>query len=389
MSRGTAAGPIAAVTLALLGLAACPAEDEGPSEPLSLVTFNVGLAFGYVEDASGRIDPAIDAVNNSGADVVCIQELWTNQDENAEWSQETIDRFLSGTMETYRYQHWERTVAPEDAAPTGCNIEESEPLEVCAFAACGDVPTENITDCVLANCTPEFSETSAGCQSCLAANLGMPLEDIVAACKGVTTSGIVYDGHNGLLVLSKHKFEVEEIIEFDFALTARAALHVRVGSEDVEPFDVYCTHLASNLSSSISYPEGGTYTSFAEENAAQTDALLQWVEQTSTTETVVLLGDFNHGTGELPDSYAKVIDAEFADPIADGDAPCSFCGSNTLLAGATDVDELIDHAYVKTDGQIEEATIVFDSPVSITKADGTVAESNISDHFGVRLDLLR
>ncbi|MEM6996996.1 MAG: endonuclease/exonuclease/phosphatase family protein [Myxococcota bacterium] len=380
-----------ALTLATVPLlVACPAEEStDPTIPLALTTFNVGLAFGYVEEASGRIDPVIAAINASDADVICLQELWTNQGEGAMWTTEAIDRVLGGTAGEFPHQFWERTTSPEDAEPTGCTIEEAEPLETCAVAACGELPPENLADCVLMECPDEFNALSAGCQGCLVSNLGMPLADIVAACKGVATDGIVYDGHNGLAVLSRHPLEASEHLAFDYALTARSALHVNVAPDEGAPFDAYCTHLASDLSETLQYPEGGSYDSYAAENAAQTDALLGFVDDTATADTVALLGDFNHGSGELPDNYQRVLDAGFADPIAEADAGCSFCADNTLLEGATDVDDLIDHVYLMTNDTVDDARIVFDEVVDIARADGTMASSNLSDHYGVRVDLLR
>ena len=324
-----------------------------------LATFNIGLAFGYVEEASARVDPVIAAINGSRADVICVQELWPNQDDAGAWTESVIDRVLNGTSVEYPHQFWERTVAPEGAEPVGCTIEEAEPLETCALAACGEESPENLADCVLAECGPEFSGTSAGCQSCMVSNLGAPLEDIINACKGVFTDGIVYDGHNGLAVLSRHPLETTEHRAFEYALTARSALHVGVTPEEGEPFDAFCTHLASDLSAALSYPEGGAYTSFAEENAAQANALLDFADQAATAETIALLGDFNHGPGELPENYQLMVDAGWEDPITDAGVACSFCPENTLLEGAEDVGDLIDHVYLKTPGSIESASIVF------------------------------
>ena len=296
---------------------------------------------------------------------------------------------LTGTANAFPHQYWERTTAAEGTDPAGCTIEEAEPLEMCAFEACGDLPPENLADCVLLECATQFSETSAGCQNCMASNLGGELEDIITACKGVFSDGVVYDGHNGLAVLSKHPFEATEHRAFDYSLTARSALHVRVAPENGEPFDAYCTHLASDLSATLDYPEGGVYGSYAEENVAQTNALLAFADETATSDTIALLGDFNHGPGELPDNYQVVLDAGWSDPIADAGEACSFCPGNTLLEGASDVGDLIDHVYLKTPAAIESASIVFSETVDITTADGESQSSNLSDHYGVEIELLR
>jgi len=376
-----------------LGLTGCPSDD--PTEPLPeqqplvLTSFNIGLAFGYVKEASARVDPIIAAINASRADVICVQELWTNQNDAGEWTEEVIDRVLAGTASEFPHQFWERTVSPQGTEPQGCTIEEAEPLEACAIAACGDESPENLADCVLGECNAEFGGTSPGCQNCMASNLGGELDDIIMACKGVFTDGIVYDGHNGLAILSRHPLETTEHTAFDYSLTARSVLHAGVAPEDGEPFDAYCTHLASDLSATLAYPESGAYGSYAEENAAQANGVLEFADSTATSETIALLGDFNHGPGELPDNYQLMLDAGWADPIADAGVGCSFCPENTLLEGAEDVGDLIDHVYVKTPGTVESASIVFNETAEITRVDGSTAQSNLSDHYGVEVELLR
>lgn len=378
--------------LCLLVVVGCTDDDETRSE---LTTFNVGLAFGFVEEASARVDPIIEALNEADDDVVCIQELWTNQDDSGMWTTAVIDRVLSGVEDTYPHVYWQRTTVPDDAPESGCEVEEADALLACAQPACGELPPENLTDCVLANCSEEFNATSSTCQSCLVAQLGQPLDVIVSACRGVTRGGIVYDGHNGLALLSKHPLDDTEILEFDYALTARAALHAVVDVPAVGPMDVYCTHLAADLGGSISYPPDAPYDSFAAENAGQTQALLDWVDQTSTTDEVALLGDMNHGPAlgpyqaEFPDSYRIVADANWDDPVTRLDPPqCTFCAANLLLQGEGEGGTIIDHVYLMlTHAQVEQTEIVFDAPIEVPTANGQRTRLNLSDHYGVRVTL--
>ena len=259
---------------------------------------------------------------------------------------------------------------------------------------CGEEPPENLASCVTTLCEEEFLGTSPGCQSCMAGNLGGTLEDIIMACKGVFSSGVVYDGHNGLAILSKHPLSGTEILELDYALTSRAVLHATVTPDGAEPVDLYCTHLASDLSNTIDYPPGGTYSSFPEENAAQATAALAWIGQTATAPTTILAGDMNHGpqlgTGhaELADNYQLVIDAGWADPIADSGAFCSFCEANTLQNGSGNDGELIDHIYLMGTAEVQSAEIVYDDAVPIVTTDGSTQMLHRSDHYGVRVDLL-
>jgi endonuclease/exonuclease/phosphatase family metal-dependent hydrolase len=392
------------VLLTILGTTACPSDDGSGDDaagtggdadtPMSIVSYNVGLAFGYVSEASGRKDTIITALAESDADVVCLQELWTNQNDAGEWTTDVIEEVLAGSVANFPHQYWARTTTSDTAPPQGCSVEESEPLEACAATNCADVAPENLADCVLTSCADEFNATAAGCQSCLAGNLGMPFEDIVAACKGVISSGVVYDGHNGLAILSKHPLAGTEIDELEYALTSRAILHATVTPEGAPPVDLYCTHLASDLSTSIDYPPGGAYASFAEENAAQANALLAWADSTATAPTVVLAGDFNHGpmigTGhaELDANYQLMVAAGYTDPIADSGEYCSYCSRNLLQDGGGTDGELIDHIYVRGTFEVVSASIVYDDAVDVVTADGPTTQLHRSDHFGVRVDLL-
>ena len=367
------------------------AEDERVEDSLSVVSFNVGLAFGYVPEASARVEPLTQAIAELDADVVCLQELWVEQDAEGNWSSNTIETILAGSAATFEHAYWSRTTAPEGSDPVGCSVEEAEPLEACAVANCGDVPPENLADCVLAECVTEFMETSAGCQSCMAANLGQPLDAIIAACKGVTQSGIGFDGHNGLAILSRLPLATTEIRELDYALTARSILRGGVELDSGRAVDVLCTHLAADLQHSIDYPEGGSYGSFAEENRAQTDTLLAFADELGGS--VIMAGDFNHGPAsngaraEVPDSYAAVVGAGFGDPIAEAGASCTYCDRNLLIGGSGVSGTLIDHVYLPSTATVEDAAVIFDAPISITGADGSPTTANLSDHFGVRVQM--
>lgn len=379
------------ISFGVLCLAGCAEDKEAAEDSLTVVSYNVGLAFGYVPEASARVQPLTDAIAQLDADVVCLQELWLEQDAEGNWTSNTIETILAGAAASFPNAYWSRTTAPEGSEPVGCSVEEAEPLEACARAACGDVSPDNLADCVLAECIAEFMETSSGCQSCMAVNLGQPLDAIIAACKGVTQSGVGFDGHNGLAILSRLPLNTTELRELDYALTARSILHGSVELDSGREVDLLCTHLAADLQHSIDYPEGGTYGSFAEENRAQTDAILAFANELGGD--VVMAGDFNHGPAangaraELPESYAAVLDAGFGDPIVDAGTSCTYCDRNLLNGGTGDSGVLIDHVYVPGGAKVESAAVILDAPLEVTGADGSPVMVHLSDHFGVRVQL--
>lgn len=381
--------------LALVLVAALGGCSDSDGEQARLATFNVGLAFGYVEEASARVDPIIAALEASAFDLVCLQELWVDQDEAGEWTTSVIDRVLSGVAGTYPHTYWSRTEIAADAPQAGCGVDEADMLLACAEPACGDEPAENLSSCVLDNCGDEFAETSAMCQTCMVTNLGRPLDEIVEACRGVTRGGVVYDGHNGLAILSKHPLESAGILELDYTLTARSVLYATIDLSGAGPTDVYCTHLAADLSGEIAYPEEGSFSSFAEENAAQAESLLAHVEASSSAQNVALLGDFNHGPArgdyraELPDNYALILDAGYESPITQIEPPgCTFCDDNLLVDRSGPGGKIIDHIYLRGDGtRWQDATIIYDDPIEVTGASGERRDVHLSDHYGVAVTL--
>jgi endonuclease/exonuclease/phosphatase family metal-dependent hydrolase len=384
------AGVLAA--LGLLGLG-CSESDGDESR---VATFNLGLAFGYVPEASARVDPIIAALEESAFDVVCLQELWVDQDDDGEWTTEVIDRVLNGVAGTYPHAYWSRTRVPADAPEVGCTIEEADELLACAEPACGEEPPDNLATCVLANCNDEFQATSSACQTCMVTNLGRPLEEIVEACRGVTRGGVVYDGHNGLAIISRHPLEQTGILELDYTLTARSVLYATVDLPGAGPTDVYCTHIAADLSGEIAYPEGGSFASFAEENAAQTEAIVARAEQAASGRNVALFGDFNHGPArgnhraELPENYQLVIDAGYESPVTQLEpARCTFCDDNLLVDRSGPDGKIIDHIYLKLESDVgwRDAAIIYDEPIEVTGASGERTQVHLSDHYGFALTL--
>jgi endonuclease/exonuclease/phosphatase family metal-dependent hydrolase len=391
MRRRTGRGIVFATIL----LACCNGDDDDQSR---IATFNLGLAFGYVPEASARIDPIIEALEASAFDLVCLQELWVDQDESGEWTTDVIDRVLEGVSDTYPHSHWSRTRVPDDAPEVGCTTDEADMLLGCAEPACGDEPPDNLATCVLANCDEEFQSTSSACQTCLVTNLGRPLDEIAEACRGVTRGGVVYDGHNGLAIISKHPLESTGILELDYVLTARSALYATVDLPGAGPTDVYCTHIAADLSEEIAYPEDAAFSSFAEENADQTARILEHAEQSTSAPNVALLGDFNHGPAvgeyraELPANYRMVVDATYESPVTQLDPPrCTFCDDNILVGRTGPGGKIIDHIYLRLGQGVrwEDAAIIYDEPVEITGADGERREVHLSDHYGVAVTLTR
>ena len=71
-------------------------------------------------------------------------------------------------------------------------------------------------------------------------------------------------------------------------------------------------------------------------------------------------------------------------------AECTFCESNTLVLDAWEKDKMIDHIFVKNvDPSKLTAQVIMKDLVTIKDENGLDILSNISDHFGIKLEPLK
>ena len=367
------------------------ASNNAPAGEASFATFNVGLPRGFVPYAADRVGPVGEALASYDADVLCLQEVWLVQDDEDNWTETDIDSIKAATASQYPHTHVHLTRS-EAAAAGGCTEEEVVPLEACVQAACGELPLDELSNCVLTNCQDEFFATSSTCQSCAASQLGNPLEEIIDTCTSGGGDLFSYGGHNGLMLLSRYPFVATGEVEFESAITYRSALHGKVDIPDFGEVDVYCTHLASDLSNRIDYPGTENFATFEEENAGQIDGLLAFVNSSSTTDRHVIMGDFNAGpavgsfSGELADNYATFITAGYTSAFAELDPPqCTYCDDeNTITEGEGAI--VIDHVFIDFDADASASRIFDETTTVSTEAEGDI-DIHLSDHFGVRLDV--
>jgi endonuclease/exonuclease/phosphatase family metal-dependent hydrolase len=380
--------------LALLTCTAC-GEDTEEITPTptpqpataTFASFNVGLARGFVPYAEDRLAPLGEAIHDDNSDVICLQEVW---------SQEDIDALLAATEHAWPHNYYFKTASDEVNA--GCTPEEVDPLQACIETNCADVPQDGLASCGLSNCGAEFMAASSACQGCIASNLDKPIDEIVAVCGGGGPA-FAYGGHNGLLLLSKHPLKDTEHLLMTSAVTQRSVLRARVELPEFGEATVYCTHLAADLSASLPYPEGREHSSYPEEQAAQIDAALDWIDGHGDEGVVLLMGDFN--TGPALDGIAAEVAENFPTFAARGwtstlavDTPqCTFCADNRVQGGGADSKlaggesgVLIDHIFIKTPlaDRVLIAARAFDQTQPIqTTAEGTL-DLHLSDHYGLR-----
>lgn len=353
-----------------------PSTTLAPATELEVVTFNAGLARGFVDLAEERVTLVADALASLDADIVALQEVWDPAD---------VDAVIAATEADFP-EHRFLEPAPESAGEPACTAAELDPLETCARSACGGLPADQLAGCVLSSCGAEFGACSGVCQTCLGANIGGTLDEVVGTCKA-TAERYAYGGSFGIGLLSRHPISSTEEVVLESSLNRRAILYAVVDVDALGPVHVFATHLSA-VFDDIPYPGEGTWEA---EQRAQIERLLALVEErVPPGEPVVVLGDLNTGpalpglAAEAPENFALLTASGLEAPYLESARPeCTFCADNPLVGGADDDESVvIDHVLVA--GLAGSATDrALDDPVTI----GTT-ESRLSDHYGVAVTLL-
>ncbi len=357
-----------------VALAGCGSSD------VTFVTYNAGLAVGFVPGANERSAPVSQAVAGLDADVVCLQEMWLP---------EHVTELTGAAADAFPESHF---LAPSQEVGTdpACAEGELDSLATCLDTSCADVCTDELVDCALSSCTFDFLGLEPTCMRCVQANIGDDADVIVSTCETETTE-FAYDGSFGTGLVSKHPIVSTEDLVLSSTTNRRVVSHAVVDAPGGE-VDVYCTHLSA-VFSVIPYPrdEG----SWSQEQVEQIEAALGWIDQTAMTNDVVLMGDMNNGPAtadaqaEESDNYALLADGRFRNPYANQDGRCTFCPDNAISSVDSDTTgRLIDHVFIDGFGGVLAVDRVLDQAIDIETCGQTVPGA-LSDHYGVSVTVER
>ncbi len=369
----------------ILGLLACSGDDgdpentgETPSD-LTFVTFNAGLARGFVAGADSRQGDIATALGAVKADVVCLQEVWA-VDQAADIEAATLDAFP--------HQFWPE---PQQSSDAICLDGQLDTLLTCFEDNCSEVCNDQVDDCLLDNCGIQFALLPRDCMRCAMANVGLDPDGLVGICEDAPVE-FAYDGSFGTGILSQHP--ILSVTETVFASTSnrRSVLHAVVDAPDGE-LDVYCTHLTAAFDS-IPYPraEGD----WVAEQAVQIEEMLALVGSASG-DHAVLLGDMNTGPAingmgaEEADNWDRIDAAGWSVPYLEqdeADVACTYCGDNVLVGASPDdnVSRVIDHVLLDGFSGVVDTRRMLDALDTTAESCGDVFDpSPLSDHYGVEV----
>ncbi|MBT8494374.1 MAG: endonuclease/exonuclease/phosphatase family protein [Deltaproteobacteria bacterium] len=330
-------------------------------QDITFTTYNAGLvdAVGMVEQ---RRQPTLDALRENVSDVMCMQEVWSDED---------AQRIADELADVYPHSFRQITEADENSwfACKPWHALDLYGLNSCVSDKCSDV---SLFECIANQCASEYDELVPECQLCLSANSESPMSCFARAEK------FANDGRNGLLLLSRMPIDEPRYTEFPTHLIKRGVITAKV-----RDFQVQCTHLTADLGR-IPYPEGQAVSSWAEEHLSQA-ALM--AEAAGDQQCTILFGDLNTGPegegieGELADNYDQIVGMGYL-PGDDQDVGCTHCASNPMVGGSH--SSRIDHVLLKNCDPAHAVASFrsFDEPITIVN-EGRELESRYSDHYGV------
>jgi endonuclease/exonuclease/phosphatase family metal-dependent hydrolase len=375
----------------ILLLSATLALSAHASSPtLDVETWNVGLAHGFVDDATARLPAILESLNEADVDLICLQEVWAPADR---------ERIRDALNANYRYIHAPDVGQKKASTAPACKKDDifgEDKFVSCLLGDCSGTSGDEKTNCIIDNCGPVLDALKTAKPECANALMAQVGKSSAVAMwnilRPIRKTGLyAYGGSDGLMLASKVPLTNRRIVDFsDIAtLNRRRALVADVDVGGV-PVTVACTHLTADLSTIAPYP--GTFPSWGDENLAQVEQLLKEVDGAPAT---VLLGDFNCGptvealglAGELEASCEAVTAAGYSDPAIEQWPGCTWCQDNTLNASgkAEHYNALIDHIFLRNLHAVQGG-VSHDGVVQI-KAKGGPRPSSLSDHYGYRITL--
>jgi endonuclease/exonuclease/phosphatase family metal-dependent hydrolase len=412
-----------------LWLAIAPgcSSNSGGGQPLDVTvdTFNIAMAGAFSPFEAERRPALINAIAQSPADVLCIQEAWRQSDKDA-----IINGAKSHFPNAVTFQN--NLDTPTDALDSDCAVSPAPTAPPCADTAvqanmnaslqcleqnCSTIPGSDqgvttSTDCAQANCVRQAAAlllggaAGLGCYGCVAPSL--PSDTFASIANQCTTSingGFAFGGQNGIILLSKYPLSGKQVYTFPSTWNRRVIVKATATLSNNATVDVYCNHTTS-VFSGLTFPYTGRYgcgmtnaDGWAHEQKLQIQKLISYVQQNSSGKALVL-GDFNAGPAvNGPDGGAVVAEAgpnydilagAFVEAVpASYTKLCTFCPDNPIAGNTGPI--WIDHIFLKgiplTAVRSLQRTYT-DRPVAVG-ADGGVPDGGptsvtLSDHYGLR-----
>ena len=424
-------------TLALaLGCGDSTGENATSRAPEEVIVdaFNVALAGSFIPYEAERRQPIADAIAAHDADILCLQEVWTQADK--ELIRDTAAQafphsaFIENNLDTPVDDPTDQqgqippaptTVpCPDESIGGLMPIRESMDAAIdCVRDKCSTIPGSDegrttSAACASASCTLQVAPLLLGgpqsqrCYACVIPQLPTAtFAEMRASCPTVINQDLAFGGQNGVMLLSRYPLKNTENWVIPGTWNRRSILSATVELPNGAELDVYCNHLTPIFNGFV-YPYTGQYgdgmpgaPGWQAEQALQAEKLIAYVNTTNGDRPSVILGDFNAGlaypvqgiVGEGEETFDLLATA-FTPAYTTDYAPlCTFCSTNPVTNPDDDPEATsvwIDHILLQNlpaDSVLSTARI-FDEDVVPVVSDAGEMMVPLSDHFGMRSVIL-
>lgn len=425
------------VVCALSLVMSCSSDGGSPPrdpEEVTVDAFNVALAGAFIPYEAERRQPIADAIAAHDADILCLQEVWTQADK------ELIRDTAAAAYPNAAFFETDLDTTVDDPTDQQGEVPAAPTTVPCPDAEAGDgmnilTQMNDAVDCVRDSCSTisgsdEGRTTSAECatQNCAGAVVGLlfgdpeqqrcyacvvtqlptsTFADMRSSCATVVNQDLAFGGQNGVMILSRHPLRNVAQWVIPGTWNRRTILSATAELPNGAELDVHCNHLTPIFNveppAINTFPYTGQYGNgmtgpegWQAEQELQAEKLITYVSSASSGRPAVVLGDFNAGlafpaediVGEGEATYNALAGAYTPAYTADYTPLCTFCTTNPVTSTSASV--WIDHIFLHnlTAEEVLSTARIFDEDVVPVDSDQGPITVPLSDHFGMRSVIL-
>ena len=353
-----------------------------------IISYNLALTE-FLPDKEKRLSLIIDFLKKQKADLLCLQEVWQTKDR------EKLLRELAFPHAFYLAAKPLFSIK-NPACSLGDLFGTNRPFS-CALKNCilksSSKEKKALGPCVSQHCynsLKQIVKDNKECALALMAQSGQAFHRILFRLlwpwqTSKKANSFLYQGENGLLLLSQEPFILKKGKDFSSSLVRRGGLQVEI-QKKAKRMAFFCTHLAADTRDIAPYVSL-RFSSPEEEHHIQVGQLLQWVKEKASLPSL-LMGDFNCSfsnpqkglSAQFSSSCHQLTSNKYFTDIAQlFSFPCTFCSPQGLQGGNA---YRLDRFYLSKNIQD-----IQDIQLLKARVLEPIAPQPLSDHKPIQLEL--